>query len=746
MSDGRPSQWPKNIFVAEHHEDLVMCIVLSPDGKTFVSTSSWHMTTSYVCDSETGHCISGPFKSEETISWGTGVVDACFSPDGKHILVISRGIPPYHAVVWEIERGEKVSQIEGFDFVFIHCGRNKGKIASVHWIDEDGSLIQILPPKDQASSYIVVERPHPTRILVKLWDIGNDISGRLFDVTGVAVTRFSPNGQYLAVGKRSENVVELWSLEDGESTHRFPYPPGYITSLHFSPTSDCLMAAFEESLHKCLWRLDTQEMTTFDLDVDDIPPAIIHLPNANRLFVPRNDTVEIWEVFMSSSNMIFKTEPLTTSMIESICPSCDGHRILVGSWDGTVRMLNMEDLGSSQPVIQDVTDTPEIIGFSPSGKMVATKSRRLDSVEFLDTTTWELVGSADVEYKDNIKVAFSADDKRIAVLTRNRVTICDIMHSENRTSFDCWPKGRHFLIWDAAFQTCNDLVIYTKLEGNSGLLQVWKLKDHSECTFSLDFDHSLSSKSLAPDGLTLIIDNPILCHSWNQDTAQFSRIHFTDEMHLFGFYHAYSPDGKLFACHSRRDSHVRVWDTRTGQLCSNPITMPGVREIALSPALNDQSLGDRIIALRCLNLNAHTVTLFDVYTSHLYAQCWDPGWHMAFIGDGKKLVSYSGSHPTRIYDIVDLAAKHWNASHGYEPVPKDMKDGWMVGQDDELLFWVPLEHREDLCLPHIEMIGGRPVKMDFSRFRYGSKWTECIDEDWLKQLEEREKEMTRLLE
>jgi len=250
MSDGRPSQWPKNIFVAEHHEDLVMCIVLSPDGKTFVSTSSWHMTTSYVCDSETGHCISGPFKSEETISWGTGVVDACFSPDGKHILVISRGIPPYHAVVWEIERGEKVSQIEGFDFVFIHCGRNKGKIASVHWIDEDGSLIQILPPKDQAPSYIVVERPHPTRILVKLWDIGNDISGRLFDVTGVAVTRFSPNGQYLAVGKRSENVVELWDLEDGESTHRFPYPPGYITSLHFSPTSDCLMAAFEVSLHK----------------------------------------------------------------------------------------------------------------------------------------------------------------------------------------------------------------------------------------------------------------------------------------------------------------------------------------------------------------------------------------------------------------------------------------------------------------------------------------------------------------
>ena len=151
-----------------------------------------------------------------------------------------------------------------------------------------------------------------------------------------------------------------------------------ISSLHFSPTSDCLVAAFEESLHKCLWRLDIQEITSFDLDVGDIPPAIIHLPNVNRLFVPQDDTVEVWEVLMTGQNMIFKTEPLTTSKIRSICLSRDGHRLLVESENGTVRMQNMEDLGSSQPAIQDVTDRPEIIGFLPSGKMVAIRSGQLD--------------------------------------------------------------------------------------------------------------------------------------------------------------------------------------------------------------------------------------------------------------------------------------------------------------------------------------------------------------------------------
>jgi len=746
ISDGRPSQWPKNIFVAEHHKDSVECIVLSPDEKTFVSTSSMGMTTtSYVCDSETGHCISGPFESEESGNkyfWGTGVLDACFSPDGKHILAISRTTPSYHAVVWEIERGEKVSQIEGFDFVFIHCGRHKGRIASVDWIDEDGSLIRRITSKD-----------HPTCILVKLWDIGNDISDRLFEVTGVAVARFSPNGQYLAVGRQSENVVELWNLEDGESTYRFPYPLGNISSLYFSPTSDCLMAAFKESLHKCLWRLDTQEMTSFDLYVGDIPPAIIHLSNANRLFVPRGNAVEIWEVSMTGPNMIFKTEPLTTLWITSICPSRDGQGLLVGSRDGTVKMWNMEDLGSSQAVIQDVTDTPKIIGFSPSGKMVATGLRRPDwrpdYVELRDTATWEVVGSTDVDYEDNVEVAFSADDKRIAVLTDDRVTI---LHPENRLSFDPWPKGRHVYRWQAAFQTCNHLVICALLRDDdwnefSGLLQVWKLKDHSEYMSSLDINiNNYSDIFLASDGLTVIFTDPVLCYSWNHETAQFDRIHFTDEAHLhrhlYGHHGTYSPDGELFACRSWEDSDIRVWDTRTGQLCGKPITMPDVRKTALSLALNDPSLGDRLITVRCYD----TITLFGVYTGHLYAQFWNPGRHIAFIGDGTRLASYRDNHPIRIYDIVGLASKHRNAIHGYEPVPQDVNDGWVVGQDHELLFWVPLEHRKVLCLPHVEMIWGRPTKVDLSRFRYGSKWIECIDQGWLKDLEERGKGMARLLE
>jgi len=69
----------------------------------------------------------------------------------------------------------------------------------------------------------------------------------------------------------------------------------------------------------------------------------------------------------------------------------------------------------------------------------------------------------------------------------------------------------------------------------------------------------------------------------------------------------------------------------------------------------------------------------------------------------------------------------------------------MVGQDDGLLFWVPSEHRRVLCLPHAETIWERPMKVDLSNFKFGTEWTECIDQEWLKGLEERGKRVGKLL-
>jgi len=433
--------------------------------------------------------------------------------------------------------------------------------------------------------------------------------------------------------------------------------------------------------------------------------------------------------------MIFEAKPPITSWITSICPSRDGHRILVGSGDGTVRMWDM-NLARNQAATMDTQDdVRKVIAVSPSGKMVVTQSKR--SVELWDTNTWEVVRRMDNE--DGMRIAFSPDENQVAVLSKSLLSVWDINNPENRLSFNPWPIGTRVHNWEeVAFQTSDHVVICAQLWGGDSLLQVWHVTGPTRL-FSLDTEIPINSHSyLAPDGLTVISNYGI--HSWNHDTAQFDPFHFTSQEHLDGYPCVYSPDGRLFACRSLQDDGIRVWDTQTGQLCGKPITMlDDVKSIALSPALNHQSLGNRLIAIHGRHTN--TTSLFDVDTGHLYAEFWSQGEDMAFIRDGTKLMT--SANPLIIQDIVDLTVKHRD---GYKLIPRGMEEGWMIGQDNESLFWVPVEHRNNLCLlPQFETIWGQSTKLNLYNFRYGNKWTECIDEEWLKELEDKEKKMGRLL-
>ena len=258
-----------------------------------------------------------------------------------------------------------------------------------------------------------------------------------------------------------------------------------------------------------------------------------------------------------------------------------------------------------------------------------------------------------MDYKDDMKIVFSPDENQVAVLSNSLITLWDINNPENHCSFNPWPTGRDVHNWQVVFQTSDHVVICAYLWGDkeSQLLQVWHVTGPTHL-FSWDIEISSCLFLLAPDGLTVISDYGI--YSWNHDTAQFDPFHFTSQEHLDEDL-VYSPDGKLIARCSLQDKDVRVWDMRTGQLCGKPITMlDNVKSIALSPALNHQSLGNQLIAIRRWGTN--TTSLFDVDTGCLYAEFWSQGGDMAFIHDGTKLMT--SARPLIIRDTADLIVKH----------------------------------------------------------------------------------------
>ncbi|KAJ7256118.1 quinon protein alcohol dehydrogenase-like superfamily [Mycena rebaudengoi] len=54
--------------------------------------------------------------------------------------------------------------------------------------------------------------------------------------------------------------------------------------------------------------------------------------------------------------------------------------------------------------------------------------------------------------------------------------------------------------------------------------------------------------------------------------------------------------------------------------------------------------------------------------------------------------------------------------------------GWMKGEGDELLFWVPPENRAGLWFPDtLAIVGQHPTTVDLSRFVHGEYWIDCYE-------------------
>ena len=62
---------------------------------------------------------------------------------------------------------------------------------------------------------------------------------------------------------------------------------------------------------------------------------------------------------------------------------------------------------------------------------------------------------------------------------------------------------------------------------------------------------------------------------------------------------------------------------------------------------------------------------------------------------------------------------------------------------------LPVENRKGLYMsPFKVLIEGSQISitiLDYSKSRFGRNWTECINKEWLKELEQKEKEVVKQL-
>ncbi|KIM22555.1 hypothetical protein M408DRAFT_78907 [Serendipita vermifera MAFF 305830] len=200
---------------------------------------------------------------------------------------------------------------------------------------------------------------------------------------------------------------------------------------------------------------------------------------------------------------------------------------------------------------------------------------------------------------------------------------------------------------------------------------------------------------------------------------------------------AFSPDGRRIVSGSD-DRTVRVWDAETGEVAAGPFGghPDWVNSVAFSPD------GRRIVS----GSDDRMVRVWDAETGAVVAGPFDghtrPVNSVAFSPDGRRIVSGSRDRTVRVWDAetgevvagpFDGHTDLVNSVDAASGLPlftntSPMVDGWILGPNSELLFWVPPTLRTGLWRPaNTLVIGQQAAKLGFEHFAHGESWIHCKD-------------------
>lgn len=191
---------------------------------------------------------------------------------------------------------------------------------------------------------------------------------------------------------------------------------------------------------------------------------------------------------------------------------------------------------------------------------------------------------------------------------------------------------------------------------------------------------------------------------------------------------AYSPDGKQIVS-GAGDTTLQLWDGDVESGNKLISVLEGHTDwvccVAFSPdgSMITSGAYDRIIRL----WDAHT-------HQALGRPLWGHGHKitaLAFTSNGKFLVSSSYDKTIRVWDlqvVLKPSSIHSSLVSGVSPFNDgfSIEDGWVLGPNKELLFWLPPWNR-DISFPPMNpiVISQTPTIIDYSRFVHGKDWKMC---------------------
>ncbi|MCA2957525.1 hypothetical protein, partial [Microcystis sp. M010S1] len=311
----------------EGHDNSVLSVNFSPDGKTLVSGSD--DKTIKLWNVETGKEIRTLYGHDNSVT------SVNFSPDGKTLV---SGSDDNTIKLWNVETGQEIRTLYGHD----------SYVSSVNFSPDGKTLV--------SGSYDKT---------IKLWDVetGQEIRTLYGHDNFVYSVNFSPDGKTLVSGS-NDKTIKLWNVETGQEIRTFKGHDSYVYSVNFSPDGKTLVSGSNDKTIK-LWNVETgQEIRTL-YGHDSYVWSVNFSPDGKTLVSGSNDkTIKLWNV---ETGQEIRTLKGHDSSVYSVNFSPDGKTLVSGSYDKTIKLWDVET-GQEIRTLYGHDSYVWSVNFSPDGK------------------------------------------------------------------------------------------------------------------------------------------------------------------------------------------------------------------------------------------------------------------------------------------------------------------------------------------------------------------------------------------
>ena len=467
------NQTHSELLTVEGHNQPVLSVCFSPDGKQFASGSRGN--TIRLWNTMNGQEI------RQLNDHGGWVNCVRFSHDG--LRIVSSG-EDKTIKVWDVQTGQILHTLVG----------HRSTVASVEFTPDDSRIVsggndntiriwdaqtgleQQTLDGHESSVLSVAVSPDGQRVVsgsddhrATVWDLQTGKSIQTFSghAAPVQCVNFSPDGLHV-VSSGLNGLICLWDAQSGEQKQTFAGHTAWVRSVTFTPTGKRIVSASDDKTIK-IWDVQTgDEQYTLQGHTDGV--GSVHVSPDDKRIVSGSDdkTIKVWDAHSGQQSLSLGGH---VGAVKCVAFSRDNRRIVSGGADRTVRVW---DIHAARSIMTLAGHTAPVQGvaFSPDGLLIASASGHVQEpgeLHLWNAQTGELIlackGHTDVVNC----VFFSVDGKSLLSGSADRTlrqwdvasgrllrTITG--HTNAVTSIVCCPHGRHWVsgsedksvkIWDA---------------------------------------------------------------------------------------------------------------------------------------------------------------------------------------------------------------------------------------------------------------------------------------------------------